>query len=321
MVDFVATKGYADCGLRFIPVDACGQGVCVASDSPQRRVLVTGSGGQLGSELCRLPGVEVFGADLPSVDITDASSVRDVIERVRPDVVVNAAAYTQVDRAEHEEGLCRAVNVDGSRNLVRACRGMEISIVQISTDYVFDGRLGSSYCELDRPNPVNVYGRSKWEAEQIVAQHPGHLIVRTAGLFGSGGSTSGGNFVNTILHLAEQRQRIRVVDDQFTSFTYAPDLAMAIRALVGLGCRGIYHVANAGYGNWYQLAREVFRVAGVRLEVEAIASADYASAAQRPLYSVLDTGKYARTAGCYRMPSWQQGVSAYLVGRMSRSSC
>ncbi|NLS97244.1 MAG: dTDP-4-dehydrorhamnose reductase [Planctomycetaceae bacterium] len=293
----------------------------MTSKTFHRRILVTGCGGQLGSALCRLLDAEAVGLDLPELDIASRESVRAAVDRFRPEVVVNTAAYTQVDRAESEGELCRAVNVGGVENLVAACRNLGARFVQISTDFVFDGRQGSPYCELNCPNPLNVYGRSKWEAEQIVAEYPDHLIIRTAGLFGSGGPASRGNFVDNMLRRAGQGFPLRVVDDQISSFTFAGDLALAIRSLLAIGGRGVFHVANAGYGSWYQLATEVFRVAGVRDPIEPVPMGEYACAAQRPRFSVLDTGKYVRTPGCYRMPSWQQAVRAHLARRLARSPC
>ncbi len=287
----------------------------------RRRILVTGCGGQLGSALCRLLDAEAVGLDLPELDIASRESVGAALDRFRPAVVVNTAAYTQVDRAESEVELCRAVNVGGVENLVAACRNLGARFVQISTDFVFDGRQGSPYCELDCPNPLNVYGRSKWEAEQIVAEYPDHLIIRTAGLFGFGGPASRGNFVDSILRRAGQGHSLRVVADQISSFTSASDLAVAIRSLLAVGGRGVFHTANAGFGSWYQLATEVFRVAGIQDRIEPVPMGEYPCAAQRPRFSVLDTGKYVRTPGSFRMPSWQQAVAVYLGSRLARSRC
>ena len=201
------------------------------SKQHQQCVLVTGSEGQLGSELRRVLGARAVGLDLPEFDMTDRGVVRGVFERYRPDVVVNAAAFTHVDGAEKEPERCYAVNVRGVENLVDASRESGTSIVQISTDYVFDGRQTKPYCESDQPNPLSTYGRSKWEAEQIVAQHPRHLILRTAGLFGVGGANATRNFVDTMLRLAAQGRPLRVVGDQMTSLTDARDLALAITTL------------------------------------------------------------------------------------------
>ncbi len=293
----------------------------VTTNTLHRRILVTGSGGQLGGALCGLMGGDAVGMDLPELDITDREAVHGAVDRLRPEIVINAAAYTHVDRAESEPDLCYAVNVIGVENLVDACRQSGASIVQVSTDYVFDGRQASPYCESDRPNPLNAYGRSKWEAEQVVAQYPQHLIIRTAGLFGRGGSTAAGNFVDTMLRLADQGHPLRVVNDQTTSFTYAGDLALAIRALLVNGTSGLFHLSNSGSASWYQLAAEAFRLAGLRPQIEPVPMAEYPCAAERPRFSVLNTEKHGRTRGCHRMPSWQHALSEYLARCQVRSSC
>lgn len=290
-------------------------------DTIHPRVLITGSGGQLGSELCRLLGCDAFGLDLPDLDITHRESVCDAVNRVQPDVVINAAAFTHVDQAEREPERCRAVNVRGVENLVSACQASGSSLVQISTDYVFDGRQRRPYLETDRPNPLNAYGRAKWEAEQVVAQYPRHLIVRTAGLFGYGGPTAAGNFVDTMLRLAVQGRPLRIVNDQISSFTYAGDLAKAVRTLLSSRATGLFHLTNMGSASWYQLAAEVFRISGLHPKVDPISMAKYRRDAERPRFSVLNTEKYAGTPSHFPMPSWQEAVSAYLDDRRDRSHC
>lgn len=284
-------------------------------------VLVTGSEGQLGSELRRVLGARAVGLDLPDFDMTDRAVVRGVFERYGPDVVINAAAFTHVDGAETEPEQCYAVNVRGVENLVDASRACGAAVVQISTDYVFDGRQGKPYSESDQPNPLSTYGRTKWEAEQIVAQYPRHLILRTAGLFGVGGSSATRNFVDTMLRLAVSGRPLRVVCDQMTSVTDARDLALAIVALLETGSAGLFHVTNSGSASWHQFAVEIFRIAGLSPEIEAIPLAAYPSEAKRPRYSVLDTRKYGGTPGCFPMPAWQDALSAYLARRSGRSPC
>lgn len=221
------------------------------------RILVTGSGGRLGSEIRRLFGARATAADLPELDLTDRESVRRVVSRCRPRLVINTAAYTHVDRAESEPDLCWEVNLRGVERLVEACRQAGAALVQISTDYVFDGRKRSAYLESDEPNPLSTYGRSKLEAERVAAELSNHLIVRTAGLFGPAGPASRGSFVETILRLAEGGKPIRVVSDRFASPTYTCDLARAIESLLlrrgdrHLSCRqcGCRHLARDGRRN------------------------------------------------------------------------
>lgn len=277
---------------------------------------MTGAGGQLGRALVRSLGDQAVGVDLPEFDLTDRDSVHGVVQRHRPNVVVNAAAFTQVDLAENEPELCRAVNVHGVEILLEACRDVGARILQISTDYVFDGRQGSPYSESDRPNPLNTYGRTKWEAEQIVAQAPDHLILRAAGLFGPGGPTATRNFVDIMLKLAEQETSLRVVEDQVTSFTYTLDLAAAIKALLESEEKGLFHVTNLEFASWFQFAMEIFRIANLSPTIEPVRMAEYRCDAERPRFSVLDTGKYAALAACYPMRTWQEALEDFLSGRL-----
>ena len=288
---------------------------------PYRRLLVIGSWGQLGSELHHAFGNHSVGLDLPDFDITDRDAVLAAIKQHRPDIVINTAAFTQVDLAETESERCRAINVRGVENLLEACLASGASIVQVSTDYVFDGTQNRPYSEADEPNPRNTYGRAKWEAEQIVSQYPHHLIVRTAGLFGAGGPNATPNFVDTMVKLAKKGTPLRVIDDQTTSLAYARDLALAMKALIESGSGGLYHVANSGAASWYQFAVEIFRIAGLEPEIRPISMADYRCKAERPRFSVLDTEKYSITPGHFPMPSWQDALAAYFARRSRQSSC
>lgn len=287
---------------------------------PQCRILVTGSGGQLGTELCRQLGSEAVGLDLPCLDLTRRDVVLAAIHQYRPEIVVNTAAYTQVDRAELEPALCRAVNLGGVENLIAACRPLGSLLVQLSTDYVFDGEKGTPYSETDPPRPLNTYGQSKWEAEQVVAQYPRHLIVRTAGLFGVQGPTAGGNFVATMLRLARTAQPLRIVSDQFTSLTGTADLAVAVRSLLAAETTGLVHLSSAGYASWHQFAVEIFRIAGLHPSVEPIPMAEFDCRARRPRFSVLSTAGYNAIPGRYPMPTWKQALADYLAGCRDASS-
>ncbi len=285
------------------------------------RVLVTGSEGQLGHELCRLLGPHAVGLDLPELDITDRDAVLVTLKTFLPEIVINAAAFTQVDRAELEPETCRAVNLHGVENLVAACTACDSMMVQVSTDYVFDGRQQDPYAETDRPNPLNMYGQAKWEAEQMVARHPRNLTVRTAGLFGPGGTQAVGNFVRTMLRLAREGRPLRIVDDQLTSFTYAADLAQGILSLLEAEATGLYHVTNSGSASWRDFAAEIFRLANLQPEVQSVPMAEYPCAARRPRFSALSTAKYASVRGHYPMPHWREALSRYLQDLRDGSSC
>ena len=285
------------------------------SETSHQRVLVAGSWGQLGSELVRLLGKHAVGLDLPEFDITDRGVVRAAFEVHRPDVVINAAAFTQVDLAEAEPERCRMVNVQGVENLVDACNRFGASIVQISTDYVFDGGQTEPYRESDRVNPLNTYGKTKLEAEELVAGYDRHLIVRTAGLFGVGGVSASRNFVDTMVRLGREGADLRVVSDQVSSFTYAHDLAQGITALVGVGETGLFHLVNPGSASWYEFAAEIFRRMGLSPVIEAVTAAEYGSRAARPRFSVLSTAKYEAVRGHFPMRRWETALSAYVACR------
>jgi dTDP-4-dehydrorhamnose reductase len=284
------------------------------------KVLVTGRSGQLACGLLEAAvplGVEVVAVGRPDIDLVDEKSVARVISRERPDAVVNAAAYTAVDRAEAESAIARAVNALGAEHVARACEVHSIPIIQISTDYVFDGMKDGPYSEDDPTGPVNLYGRSKLEGERAVAKTcERHLILRSAWLH----SPWGANFVKTMLGLATVRSEIGVVDDQRGSPTYVPDLArialaMAIRAAADpAGTRwGIYHAVGGGETTWFGFAREVFRAAAEQglpiAEAVAIATADYPTPAFRPADTRLNCDKLRLSFGL-ELPNWQVGVQA-----------
>ena len=282
-------------------------------------IAVTGSEGQLGSELCRQLGSEAVGLDLPEFDLADRDRVHAALAAIRPRAVINTAAYTQVDKAQQEVDRCRTVNVDGVAHLVEACRRSDCTLVQISTDYVFGGDPGrrQPFRETEVPSPQGVYARTKLEGERIAARCPKHLIVRTCGLYGRLGPRSPGNFVQTMLRLGAAGKPLRVVDDQHCTPSYVPHVARAISFLVSVGARGLYHVANVGATTWYAFAAEIFRQAGLEVPITAITTAEYGAAAPRPAYSVLDTGKYHALAGCPAMPPWQDALAEYLAAHRS----
>ncbi|NQT12046.1 MAG: dTDP-4-dehydrorhamnose reductase [Planctomycetes bacterium] len=279
--------------------------------------VVTGCGGQLGSELCRQLGQAAVGLDLPNFDLTNRDRVVEILTAIRPRAVINTAAFTQVDRAEEEGALCRAVNATGVAHLVEACRKLDCTLVQISTDYVFGGDTGRRfpYRETDAPSPQGVYARSKLEGEQETARWAKHLVVRTCGLYGSRGPSAGGSFVETMLELSGRQKRVRVVSDQHCTPSYVPHVARAVRFLLDTDGHGTYHVVNSGETTWYDLAVEIFRQATLETEVEPITTSDYGARAPRPAYSVLDAGKYDALLGAPAMPPWQDALAEYLATR------
>ena len=288
------------------------------------KILVTGPAGQIGWELMRrLPALgQVVPIDRNAMELTDAGSVRRVFDRMKPDVIVNAAGYTDVDGAEAETELAHAVNGVAPGILAAEAERVGAAIVHYSTDYVFDGAKGAPYGPDDEPNPINAYGRSKLAGEQaIIASGAGHLILRTSWVY----STRRKNFLLTMLRLAAERPELRVVNDQHGCPSWSRLIAEGTAKIIALaergrdifsrgGAAGVYHLACTGPATWCELARHVIEVAGVdpKPTVTPIASAEYAAAAQRPRYSVLDCSKTKQDFGVDLGP-WRPAVSAALL--------
>ena len=287
------------------------------------KVLVLGREGQLARGLLESAvgtGIQVVSIGRPEMDLTDEKSIGAVFAREHPDIVVNAAAYTAVDKAESEPVVAHAVNALGAEHAARQCAAQSIPIVHVSTDYVFDGMKNSPYLESDPTGPINVYGRTKLEGEQRVAKAcERHVILRTAWVY----SPWGTNFVKTMLRLATTRPTINVVEDQLGSPTYAPDLARAILRLATLvvdgdGSRrwGTYHVVGSGETSWFALAQEIFRHAaesGLPIaDVVGIAASAYPTPARRPANSRLNCDKL-RLSFDLELPDWRLGVKDCVV--------
>lgn len=284
------------------------------------RLLIAGAQGQLARAMIELApsaaDVTAFAVGRPALDLTAPASVLNALADFRPDVIVNAAAYTAVDKAESEPDAAMALNADGPRRLAEAAERMGAVLIHVSTDYVYDGSKAAPYVEDDPTAPLGAYGRSKLAGEDAVrAAARRHVILRTAWVH----SPFGANFVKTMLRFAGERPELRVVDDQIGSPTYAPHLADAIlaiaRSVVADPDRqiwGTYHAAGAGYVSWCGLAREVMRVSaahgGPSANVVPISTAEYPTPAKRPANSRLDCSKLTRTFGV-ALPDWQQGVS------------
>jgi dTDP-4-dehydrorhamnose reductase len=273
------------------------------------RILVTGAGGQLGRELIEvLAPDEVHGRDHRALDISDRQAVFTTVEQVRPAWVINAAAYNDVDGAEGATELAFAVNAAGPGYLAEAAARAGAEIVHISTDYVFDGRKGAPYTELDRADPLSVYGRSKYEGElQVQAAHPSACVLRTAWLYGEYGK----NFVKAILGAAERGGPLKVVADQVGSPTWTRHLAQAIAELIQTPARGLFHVANAGACSRFEFARAI--VQG-RVEVQPISAAHAARPAPRPANSALVSARW-QAAGLRPLPGWEAALDDFLAVR------
>jgi dTDP-4-dehydrorhamnose reductase len=283
-----------------------------------------GAAGQLGRDLqSRLPG-EVVAWTREQADLTCPVELRAALEALRPDIVVNCAAYNLVDRAESDPMAAFAVNVWGVRDLALACRDLGCVLIHFSTDYVFglDENHRTPLTETDAPGPISVYGMSKLAGEYLVRSLcPRHFVLRTCGLYGVWGSGGkGGNFVETMLRLAGQGKPLRVVADQTCTPTYTVDLAAATVSLTATGRFGLYHVTNSGCCSWYEFAEAIFERAGIKPDLTPISSRDFGAAARRPAYSVLSNGVY-QALGLPPLRPWQEALTAYLDerGRKNRT--
>jgi dTDP-4-dehydrorhamnose reductase len=255
------------------------------------RILVVGADGQLGSDVVRLlsPTVEVTSCVMDELDVTDRAALQREMEASHPDVVVNCAAWTAVDRAETEPDAAYRVNVLGARNVAQAAERIGARVVYFSTDYVFDGTATEPYDEEAPTGPLSVYGRTKLQGEQATREaNPDHLILRLAWLYGS----TGHNFVRTVLRLADEKDQLRIVDDQVGSPTFTEDVVHQLWTAIEEGCSGTYHCVNAGQASWYAFASHIVHRLGLSIPVVPIQTADYSTPAHRPAWSVLANRKF-----------------------------
>ncbi len=290
----------------------------------RKKIFVLGSAGQLGQELVvefKARGYYVTGMDRDTVDITDRFQVEECIGALDPSVVVNAAAYNQVDVAEREPQAAFAVNALAVRNIALACRQVEARLVHYSTDYVFDGRSGRPYTEEDVTRPLGAYGVSKLSGEIFASAYlEDPLIIRTSGVFGPGGlDTARGNFLEVMLRLAKAGQPIRVVEDHVASPAYAPFLAARTADMVEREMSGLFHIGGGTPISWFDFARLIFRVAGLTPELRPTNEREYRTEAHRPKYSALSNAKM-EAAGLAPLPPLEEAVKDYFQRRKSRVS-
>lgn len=301
------------------------------------KILITGAKGQLGYHLKEaFAADELYLGDADNYDVTNRELVLKETERFDPDIIIHAAAYTNVDKAEQEKELCATVNVTGTRHVAEAAKTVDAKLVALSTDYVFAGDKGSPYLESDKPNPLSYYGQTKYEAEQIVAQTSlKHFVVRSAWLYGGPRPTRQRrpersvaslpaqvegrpfkNFVYTMLRTGKQQSQVAVVADQLGSPTYANDLAQTIKRLVGTLQYGVYHVTNTGFVSWADFAKEIFRHAGYETTVLPITTPEWEKrnpgSSKRPAYSVLGH-EHLLEVGLGELRSWQEALADFLA--------
>lgn len=277
------------------------------------KILVTGAKGLLGTDLVPLlqaDGHEVLATDIEELDITETDRVMAFVAQTKPDIVINCAAYTQVDKAEEEKEKAFAVNWLGVQNLALACSGQNIGIIHFSTDYVFDGEKEGPYTPFDFPQPLNTYGWSKWLGEECLRRICSRFfLIRTSWLYGRGGV----NFVDTILGKARAQSEIKVVCDQRGSPTWSVNLARFVAHLIGQEKYGLYHVTDKTEGgiSWFDLAQEIINLAGLSTKIIPITSEEFPRLARRPKNSVLDLS-WTELAFNYRFPDWRESLRNYL---------
>jgi dTDP-4-dehydrorhamnose reductase len=280
------------------------------------KVLIFGSGGQLGVELMqefRKRGYEVKGYERTDVDITDRARVEHVVAEFDPAVIVNSAAYNQVDVAEKEPQAAFLANALAVRNLALAARQSDARLVHFSTDYVFDGMAGRAYTEADKPHPLGAYAVSKYAGELYAEAYlDAPVIVRTSGVYGPAGvKTNRGNFVELMLRLAASPNPIRVVEDHVASPAYAPALAARTAELVSRQASGLFHIGGGTPISWYDFAAMIFRIAGVKPELRVTNEREYRTPARRPKYSALQNARIAQL-GLEPMPPLEQCLRDYM---------
>ena len=287
-------------------------------------VLITGAQGQVGKELSLIAtekGFSVFAAGRADLDITQLENVESYINKIQPDIVINAAAHTAVDKAEDEKNLAFSINCDGAKNIALVCSKQNIPLLHISTDYVFDGSKVEPYTENDDVSPLGVYGTSKWQGEEAIRQNLSqHIILRVAWVFGA----QGNNFVKTMLRLGQDRDELNVVADQFGGPSPAKDIAQTLITLVEQFQKnqsldwGTYHYCSSEKTTWYDFAVEIFEQAfelGIlnkKIKVNPITTAEYPTPAKRPSNSMLDCSKLEATFGI-DMPKWKDALKHVLM--------
>lgn len=275
------------------------------------RVFVTGVKGQLGYDVMNeleKQGLEGIGVDIDEMDITDADQVNKVIKEAAPDAVIHCAAYTAVDAAEDNEEICRKVNAQGTENIAKVCEELDIKMMYISTDYVFNGQGERPWEPDDEREPLNVYGQTKYEGELAIEEHVKKFFtVRIAWIFG----VNGKNFIKTMLNLGKTHDHLTVVNDQTGSPTYTYDLARLLVDMIQTDKYGRYHATNEGICTWYEFACEIFKQAGMNVFVAPVSSDEYPAKAKRPSNSRMDKSKLTAN-GFTPLPTWQDALSRYL---------
>lgn len=275
------------------------------------KLLVTGVKGQLGHDVvkeCEKRGITAIGVDIDEMDITDAEACEKVIKEAKVDAVIHCAAYTAVDAAEDNIELCRKINAEGTENIVKVCRELNIKMMYFSTDYVFNGKGDRPWKTDDDRSPLNVYGQTKYEGELVVENSlEKYFILRIAWVFG----VNGKNFIKTMLRLGKEKGAVSVVNDQIGSPTYTADLAVLVVDMIQTDKYGIYHATNEGLCSWYEFACQIFKEAKMDVKVTPVSSDAFPAKAKRPSNSRMDKSKLTEN-GFSPLPGWQDALKRYL---------
>ena len=277
-------------------------------------ILVTGSTGQLGSDVVK----ELLKRDYSTLspnrsefNLCSEDSIRNYILNSNCEAIVHCAAYTQVDKAEDEKDLCIKINATATKHIVKCAKILDIPMIYISTDYVFDGTKDGEYTENDETNPINIYGESKLAGEKYVQEIlDKYYIVRTSWVF----NINGKNFIETMLRLSKANNQLSIVNDQIGSPTYTKDLSRLLVDMLETSKYGLYHATNEGYCSWYEFANTIFKLANINIDIKAINSNEYASRAKRPLNSKLSKDKLIEY-GFKPLPHWEDALKDYLIRR------
>ena len=277
-------------------------------------ILVTGSTGQLGSDVVKellKRGYSTLSPNRSELNLCSEDNIRNYILNSNCEAIVHCAAYTQVDKAEDEKDLCIKINATATKHIVKCAKILDIPMIYISTDYVFDGTKDGKYTENDETNPINIYGESKLAGEKYVQEIlDKYYIVRTSWVF----NINGKNFIETMLRLSKVNNQLSIVNDQIGSPTYTKDLSRLLVDMLETSKYGLYHATNEGYCSWYEFANTIFKLANINIDIKAINSNEYASRAKRPMNSKLSKDKLIEY-GFKPLPHWEDALKDYLIRR------
>ena len=275
------------------------------------KVLVTGVKGQLGYDVVKeleRRGHQPIGVDREEMDLMNNEAIHTFIMTLKPEAIIHCAAYTAVDKAEEEVEICYQVNAESTKVIAECAKELDIKLIYISTDYVFDGTKEGEYVETDIPNPINVYGASKLKGEQYVqGLLEKYYIVRISWVFG----VNGNNFIKTMRRLGSERDELNIINDQVGSPTYTADLAPLLVDMMEAEKYGIYHVTNEGFCSWYEFANEIFKQSKINVNIYPITTDQYPTAAKRPMNSRMSKAKLAEN-GFNSLSNWKQALICYM---------